>query len=236
MIKTKLFLLPYAGGSARGYMTMKRYFDAEAFEIIPLELAGRGGRRKEPCFTDINSCVEDLYQVMLPQIEQCKYAIFGHSLGTIVGFELIRYIEKQHKNLPCCGIFSGRVAPGATFPGPSIGHLEDEEFLANFSALEALPNEMLKNDEIKKLVLPVLRADVKMSESYQYEMQEKLHCDLYILYGEDDLLLNEKGVREWENEVTGAIHFIGFPGGHFYYKDNVKLFTNKINEIMAQYK
>lgn len=235
MAKTKLFFLPYAGGAAMGYMVMKRLFDEELFEPVPLELAGRGTRAKESAFTDVNICVQDLYERIIPQIIDCDYAIFGHSLGTIVGFELLRYIEEKGEKLPKCAIFSGRVAPGIEFPGPKISGLGDEAFLEKFGLFQALPSEVLNNRKILELVLPVLRADVKMSEQYQYKVRKPAKCDFYIFYGKEDCLVTEEGIKSWKDETERKIEITCFPGGHFYYKEYKELFTERINKIMTQY-
>ena len=98
MRKIKLFFIPHAGGSAMGYMVMKHQLDLSVMEPVPLELAGRGQRIKEPAFTDLLACMEDLYSCMKPQIQDCQYAVFGHSLGSMLVFELVRHLEKVEKN------------------------------------------------------------------------------------------------------------------------------------------
>lgn len=235
MAKTKLFFLPYAGGSAMGYMVMKRLFDDALFELVPLELAGRGARAKETAYSDVNKCVQDLYDKIKPQIIDCDYALFGHSLGTIIGYELLKYIEDKEERLPKCAIFSGRVAPGIDFPGPKLSGLEDKEFLDKFCAFQALPSEVLDNEKILELVLPVLRADVQMSEQYQYKIRKPAQCDFYIFYGKDDCLVTEEGINRWEDETEKTIEITCFPGGHFYFKEYKELFTEKVNKIMTQY-
>ncbi len=235
MGKNKLFLLPHAGGSAKGYMVMKHFFDASGLELVPLELAGRSSRIKEPCITDVQTCVEDLYTILKQQIDDCNYGIFGHSLGAMLGYELIRYIEQQKVKGPSCGIFSGRVAPDCQFPGPFLSQLEDKTFLKKFNALQALPNEVLINQSIQQLVLPILRADVKMTETYQYQGGRKLKCDLYIFYGKDDVLTNEEGLKGWNHMTDGKVEFTEFLGDHFYYKEHVVRFTERIQKIMTLY-
>ncbi|HAU85260.1 MAG TPA: thioesterase [Lachnospiraceae bacterium] len=235
MAKTKLFFLPYAGGSAMSYMIMKRLFDETTFEPVPLELAGRGTRAKESAYTDVNLCVQDLYEKMKPQTIHCDYAIFGHSLGTIVGYELLKYIEEKEDKLPKCVISSGRAAPGIEFPGPIIGGLKDEAFMKKIGMFQALPSEVLNNRKILELVLPVLRADVKMSEQYQYKIRKPAKCDFYIFYGKDDCLVTEEGINCWEDETERKIEITCFPGGHFYFKEYKELFTEKVNKIMTQY-
>lgn len=235
MTKIKLFFIPHAGGSAMGYMVLKRFLDTSYMEPVPLELAGRGARIKEPCFTDAEECAKDLYEKMKSQIADCDYAVFGHSLGTIISFELIHYIMEIGGKLPRCAIFSGRVSPGAHFPVGNISTYEDDKFLQEFSSLQALPEDFFKNEQIKKLMLPVLRADVLMAEKYRYKKRKPLDCDLYALYGAADTLIYPEGIEEWKSESSQHAELIEFPGGHFYYKENGEQFGDRINAIIETY-
>lgn len=236
MGKMKLFFIPHAGGSAMGYMVMKRFLDTSRITPIPLELAGRGQRMKEVCFTDIAACVEDLYEKIKPDIADGEYAIFGHSLGTLLTYELVHYIKKMGDKLPVCIFFSGRVAPGAEFPVQAISTIEsDDEFLEQFGQLQALPKEFLENDQIKKLMLPVMRADVQMAERYQYQKREPLTQDIYIFNGEKDILLTKEGLDAWEQETSKHAVNVSFPGDHFYFRENGQMVMEKINEVLLQY-
>ncbi|SES90520.1 thioesterase II family protein [[Clostridium] polysaccharolyticum] len=235
MEKTKLFFLPYAGGSAMGYMTMKRYMDTDLYEPVPLELAGRGSRANEPCYSSIEECLSDLYEKVKVQTANCSYAVFGHSLGAMIGFELLRYIEKKGDSNLLCGIFSGRVAPSVSFPGPVISSLGDKEFLEQFTKLESLPAEMLNNEKILEFIIPVLRADVALSEEYQYYENTPLLADIYVLYGKEDVLIEEEHIDKWKKETLNHCEITSFPGGHFYYKECVETFAKRLDEIMRRY-
>lgn len=232
MNRIKLFFLPHAGGSAKGYMTMSKYLNTSVIEPIPLEMAGRGKRTKEKCFTEIRSCVEDLYQRIKPEIVDSSYAFFGHSLGTIVGYELIKYIEMKGDKSPVCGFFSGRVAPDYHFPGPVLSGLPNSDFIAEFNRFQGLPPEILENEKILELVLPILRADVQLAESYKVVAPNKIHCDVYAFYGEKDVLVSREGVEAWREVTDKAAVISSFPGGHFYFKNHTDLFTARINEFM----
>lgn len=235
MNRIKLFFIPHAGGSAMGYMVMKHKLDLSMIEPIPLEPAGRGTRTNETGFTDIRQCMEDLCKHIRPQIQDCKYAIFGHSLGSLLAFELVRHLEEAGEKPPVCAIFSGRVAPPCVCPAPILSSLEDKEFIKHFSRFQALPQEILQNEKILELVLPTLRADVKMAEEYNYTRKSPLSSDFYMFYGKDDMLICPEEMELWGKETTGKSDTFVFPGGHFYFKEHVDLFTEKINEIILRY-
>ncbi|MBR3772525.1 MAG: thioesterase [Clostridium sp.] len=236
MSKIKLFFIPHAGGSAMGYLVMKRYLDVTKIEPVPLELAGRGQRIKESCYTDITSCIKDLYQNLKPQIAEGDYAIFGHSLGALLSYELVQYVRKKGDKLPVCIFFSGRIAPDADFPVSGISAIEDEdEFLSQFGLFQPLPKEMLENKQITKLMLPILRADVTMAEEYQYQKEKPLTQDIYIFHGENDILLTSEGIEAWNHATTKQTTIVPFPGDHFYFKENPKMVMERVNEVLLHY-
>lgn len=218
-----------------GYMVMKRWFDLTVIEPVPLELAGRGSRLKQPAFTECRKCVQDLYNIIKPQIQDCVYAIFGHSLGSLLAFELVRYLEQKKMKPPAFVVFSGRTAPECQNAVPLIATLSDKEFIRQFNHFQALPQEVLTNEKILELVLPTLRSDVKLAEQYQYEAKSPISSDIYVFYGEEDILLTPEGMKQWEKETTGKTQITVFPGGHFYFKQHVDAFAKKINEIAGYY-
>lgn len=236
MGKVKLFFIPHAGGSAMGYMVMKRYLDLTKIEPVPLELAGRGKRIGDACFTDIAECVEDLYLKIKPFIEEGDYAFFGHSLGALLTYELVHYIKNNGDRLPVGIFFSGRVAPAAEFPmGPISGIQDEDEFLNQFSRLHALGSEFVANEQIKQLMIPVLRADVRMAEGYQYKNREPFKQDIYIFYGEDDILVTREGMDAWSKETTKQANRVSFPGDHFYFKEHSQIVMARINEVLLHF-
>lgn len=235
MTKTKIFLIPHAGGSARSYLRIKRYLDSEKIELIPLDTAGRGARTKEKCFEDVKSCVRDLYEKMAAQLEDEDYIIFGHSLGSILAYELTEYLMEKKKRLPRCLIVSGRVSPDANFDDFRISKLDDEHFLKKLAKFQALPAELEMNSQIKELFMPVLRSDIRMSDNYQFQEKMPVSCDLYAFYGDQDQMVSSEEIEEWERFGKKKVEIAKFSGGHFYFKENERAFADKLNQIVYQY-
>lgn len=236
MPKIKLYMIPHAGGSAMGYMTMKRFIDPEHVELVPLELAGRGRRMKEVCHTSIEEDVYDLYAMIKEQIKGEDYAIFGHSLGTLITYELVKKIQKEKERMPKCVFFSGGCAPYYRKLLPVIGDVSDEEFVSKFGENQALPKEILANKELLAMLLPVLRADVKKSESYVYVESEKINTDVVCFYGSSDALANEEAMEKWKTLATGSFLMKEFDGGHFYYSKHREEVGEAISNILKKYR
>ncbi len=230
MSRIKLYFLPHAGGSAMGYMCIKHFLDLDRIEPVPLELAGRGRRIAEPCFHEMEACVKDLFEQVKDDIEKSRYAFFGHSMGTLVTFELTHYIKEQGLRLPEHLFLSGRNAPSEKFPG--ILGFPDEEFLKYFRKLHGMPDEVVKNQELIKMILPILRTDVELTEKYNYREYEKLECGFSILYGKEDDLVTKEGMEKWKGFTKGECSFVPFDGKHFYYSNHRKEIAEIINQTL----
>lgn len=235
MPKMKLYVIPHAGGSAMGYMTMKRFIDPENVELVPLELSGRGRRMNEACKTSIEEDVTDLYTMIKEQIKGEDYAIFGHSLGTLITYELVKKIQSEKMKMPKCVFFSGGPAPYYRKLLPVIGDVSDEEFLKKFGNFQALPAEILGNSQLLAMILPVLRADIKKSESYVYRESESINTDAVCFYGEEDPLVNEEAMEKWSSLFSGSFHIKAFDGGHFYYSKQREEVGKEISTILNKY-
>jgi len=206
MSKIKLYYIPHAGGSAMGYMRMKSYLNNDFIEPIPLELAGRGKRISEPCFTDGQECAKDLKEKLEELNCDSDFAIFGHSLGCALAFEVADILQRENKKMPVCVFLSGRDAPCGKISIPKISQYPDEIFLKRFNELQAIPTEW-NNPKIMELMIPILRADVQMSEKGDNQLGKKLICDISILYGEEDVLVDKSCITDWSNFTTEKCNY-----------------------------
>lgn len=223
MSEINLCFIPHAGGSAMGYKTFKKFLHPE-INTVALELAGRGSRLSEKCFTDAHECALDLFYLNKEIFEKGNYALFGHSLGTVISFELARIIK--HKGLPGPShiFFSGKTAPHSkpvSIMGAASG-LSDEEFLKAFSSFGTVPDVILSNDELRKMFLPIIRADFTMAENYHYEYKgPELSCDISVFYGKNDMCYSGQDIDKWQECTTGKCYSEGFEGDHFYFNNPV---------------
>jgi medium-chain acyl-[acyl-carrier-protein] hydrolase len=97
MLFMNLFCIPYAGGSANLIFKSWQAELPATIRVIPMELPGHGSRMKEPRL----GCVSDVVADLLPQIRAAAadspYAIYGHSMGTLIAYELIKAIGHLRK-------------------------------------------------------------------------------------------------------------------------------------------
>lgn len=221
MSQINLCFLPHAGGSAMGYTNFKKFLNPE-IKTVALEPAGRGKRLSEKCFTDAHECAVDLFNHNSEIFQNENYALFGHSLGTVLAFELARVIKENNLPGPAHIFFSGKTAPHSEALSiiDKTDNQSDEEFLKKFSSFGTIPDVILANDDLMKMLLPILRADVTMADKYKYEYNgPELECDITVLYGKNDLCYTGQDADMWQQLTTGKCSSAGFEGNHFYFND-----------------
>ncbi|AOZ77366.1 gramicidin dehydrogenase [Clostridium pasteurianum DSM 525 = ATCC 6013] len=228
----KLFCIPHAGGSAAAYSKWQNYIDP-AIEVCPVELAGRGRRFNEGCYKDISEAVEDIYNIIKEDLNQ-EYAFLGHSMGSLIAYELTRYIIKLKGRTPEHIFFSGRKAPDVLYENNSIHKLSDEKLKNKSLEFSGTPREVLRNEYMCRAFLKVLRQDFKICETYTYKNEKlKLNCNISILNGDKDNI-NINHIALWKKHTSRSCHIYSFKGGHFYIEDNMERIASIINSTLLQ--
>lgn len=231
MSKIKLFCIPHAGGSAAVYSKWKNYINP-SIDICPIELAGRGKRFKEDFYNNINEAVEDVYNIIKNDLDD-NYAFFGHSMGSLIAYELAHYIVKLKNNQPKHIFFSGRKAPNVIYENNSIHKLSEEDLKNKVFEFSGTPKEVLDNTHMSNAFLKILRADFKVCELYKYVKRDlKLDCNITILNGnKDDIKINH--IASWKQHTSKECSIYFFKGGHFYMNDNIKSLAYIINSTLS---
>lgn len=227
----KLFCLPYAGGSSVIYSTWKNYINSN-IELCPIELSGRGKRFQEPLCNTIEEIVEDVYEQIKISVNEDTYAIFGHSMGSIIAYELTHKLQDKNKNLPKHVFFSGHKAPNIIRDEEIIYNLPDEEFKNKLIELGGTPKEFFESKELCDMFMPIIRADFKAVENYNYNRSnEQLNINFSVLYGKkEEMTMNE--ILQWRNHTSGETKIYPFEGDHFFINDNAKNIVNIINHTL----
>ena len=210
----RLFCFPNAGGGAQGYY---RWGDSmpPGVEVCAVRLPGREARLAEPAFKSIQPLVVALAEALLPHLDR-PFAFFGHSMGAKVAFELARYLRATRGVEPVHLFVSGCKGPRRPRGGRHIHDLPDAEFIEELRRLNGTPPEVLEHPELMKLMLPLLRADFELVETYEYLPGRLLDSPVSAYGGLEDAEVPGEQLGEWRAETTGAFNQRMFPGGHFY--------------------
>jgi surfactin synthase thioesterase subunit len=212
--RLRLFCLPFAGGGAHTYRGWQAALGPE-IEVCAVRLPGRENRLGEPPFAAMDRLVGALTDVVATRLD-LPFAIFGHSMGAHVGFELIRRLRRDHDREPARLIASARFAPQLPDPDPPIHHLPDAEFVAELRELEGTPPEVFESPELLELVLPMLRADFTLCETYAYRPEPPLACPISVYGGLGDWTIDRGQLEAWREQTASEFVLRMFPGDHFF--------------------
>jgi medium-chain acyl-[acyl-carrier-protein] hydrolase len=212
--RLRLFCFPYAGGGASIFRTWPSDLPA-AIEVCAIQLPGRENRLREQAFTHLTPLVETLAQVLRPYLS-LPFAFFGHSMGTLIGFELAREFRRQRLPSPLHLLVSGRRAPQLLDDEPPIHDLPEPEFVAELRRLSGTPEAVLQNAELMQLLIPVLRSDFAINETYTYTPEEPLGCPISAFGGTEDEETTQEDLAAWREQTRVSFRLQMFPGDHFF--------------------
>jgi len=198
-------------------------------EVCPIQLPGRGTRMMEPPYSRLSLLVEALIQALLPLLDK-PFALFGHSLGSLVSFELARQIWANYQMRPVRLFVSAGPAPQIPRRNSPIHDLPEKEFLAELRRLNGIPAELLSNKELMDIVLPALRADFALFESYRYLSGPPLNCPISTFGGLSDNRVNHDDLEAWRDQTTLSFSIRMFPGDHFFLKSTQPLLLRALSQ------
>lgn len=230
--RLRLFCFPYAGGGASIYRLWSRSLPEEV-EVCPIYLPGRESRFSEPGFTDINALARTLADELLPYMD-IPFALFGHSMGAEISYVFARHLRDSQGKEPVHMFVSAQRAPQLPPRHAPIHHLPDKEFLDGVFRLGGTPEAVMQNKELMELMLPTLRADFTLYETYTYTPAAPFECPISAFYGEQDHLVSAEELVAWRKHTLGPFTLTGIPGNHFFLQGSQDLLLREINEYLQK--
>lgn len=225
----KLICLPHAGGSFSYFYNWKKHLN-DSIDLYPLELKGRSRRLKEPHYQNLDDAVDDIFlNIRDVLFSDEDYMIFGHSMGSLLAYELYYKIDNMGLKKPKHMFFSGYKAPNIIRTQDKVHGLSDEEFLKEIIKLGEISNILIDNPKLAKVFIPILKNDCKIVENYIFNKRDKnIDCNISILYGKHDRF-DLSDIYEWKKHSCKACKFHEFEGGHFFIDDNLIEIVSIIN-------
>lgn len=219
---------PFAGGTEYSYDQLK---STALFDWKVARLPGRGQRISERLITDIHKLVEDFWKN--PGFESSKpYFIYGHSMGTLLAYEVALEAKRRKLPSPLFLMVSGRKAP--CFSSKSIfpkHKLEKEAFWREVKKYGGLPEKILNEPELLDYFEPLLRADFKVGYHYVYDDQETLDIPVVAVAGKEENI-SEEELNAWQEVTSDSFKSVRLPGDHFFIFENAKKITCLMQEAI----
>jgi medium-chain acyl-[acyl-carrier-protein] hydrolase len=196
------------------YRTWSAHLPADV-EVCAIQLPGREGRYAEAPFTDVHALTPVLCDALADLLDR-PFAFFGHSLGALVAYEAALAIARKQGLTPAVLFVSGRRAPQLPLDRAPIHHLPQAAFIEELRQMNGTPAEVFANAELLDIVLPVLRADFQMAETYRPSGAGTLACPVVALGSTGDDRVSVAGLEPWREVTTSPFELVMLPGDHFY--------------------
>ncbi|MEV4658608.1 thioesterase domain-containing protein [Micromonospora sp. NPDC049301] len=211
----QLFCLPYAGAGASAFRHFPARFGPDV-EVLPVQLPGRENRISE----DPRFRVADVATAIAERADR-PYAIYGHSMGGRLGFEVVRELRRAGRPLPLRLYVGGARAPHVSAPSvfDGLSRVDDEELLRRLRTGGGLPAGVLEHPELVELLLPLLRADFERVDGYRYRPEEPLPVPIVVFSGRDDGAVTREQSAAWREHTSAGFTLHDLDGGHFFLHD-----------------
>ena len=230
--KLRLFCFPYAGGNASTFHSWAHKLPDE-IEVCGVQLPGRGERIRQQAYTHISTLLPALIEGIQPSLDK-PFVFFGHSMGALLSFELSRRLRELGAPLPLQMFLSGRAAPQLPDPEPPKHLLPEDEFISELSRLNGTPRQILEHRDLMQLVIPLLRADFAVCETYVYVDQPPFDCPFSVMGGVQDTQVTRDRLEAWRKQTTGPFSLRMFPGDHFFLTTSERLVLESLYRDVYQ--
>jgi medium-chain acyl-[acyl-carrier-protein] hydrolase len=212
----RLFCLPFAGGGASAY---RQWVSAlgPTIEVCTVQLPGRENRLLEPAYDDYKSLTVALRSALNPLLDK-PYALYGHSMGALLAFELARSLEDSDG--PTGGperiFLAAHRAAHLPLQRSPMANLPQDALIAKLSEYGGFSNEILDSPELMELLIPAIRADLKLCDLYHFEKKNLLRCPINVIAGALDKQTSTESTYLWALHSSGQTKVHVIDGGHFF--------------------
>jgi len=220
-----LFCFPSSGSAASMYQPWKVLLAQHNIELVALEYPARGTRFCDSPVNSITALTHDLLNQIKPKLAHTtEFAFLGHSLGGLVCFETTRLLSKLKLPLPSQLIISARQGPLCNLPSSLLSKQTDEEIIKTLKTMGGIADEVFEHTELMALMLPIIRADLKLNEEYRCCDISAISVPITAIYGSHDPVVEKRNVEQWHSFTNSEFELIEMSGDHFYFNQDLPLF------------
>jgi surfactin synthase thioesterase subunit len=226
----RLFCIPHAGGGASAFRPWIGAVPGVA--VCPLQPPAREARFRDEPHLDMGPLAAEIADVVSAATDG-PYAIYGHSLGALTGFEAVREIRRRGGQMPVHLFVSGCAAPQVQDSLlPNVHDASDAEVVALLRRLGGTPESLLGDPALLELILPAIRADLTVKETYRYVPEAPLDLPLTVLAADDDPRAGAAETAAWREQAGGGfmLHTVG--EGHFAVFEQARITHKHLREAL----
>ncbi|MEJ7175141.1 alpha/beta fold hydrolase [Staphylococcus caprae] len=210
----RVFCFHHAGGNASTYFTWanKNY---DKIEFCPVELPGHGSRINEEYEHDFDAIIKNISHEIASYDNVDNITLFGHSLGSLIAYEVTSLLEREYnvnvRNL----IVAGREAPQCMNRHKDVHYFSDEYLVSELFEMGGTPISILNNNNLMDYFLPILRSDYMLHRNYTFK-NSQVNCPIHVHYGTQDKYTKLSNLKKWGTITTNNVFLNGFEGNHFF--------------------
>jgi len=226
----RLFCFPFAGSSASVF---RPWIDKlpEEVEILAIQLPGRENRLREPCMSDMDEITEKL-ELEIASCLETPFVFFGHSLGSLIAYELLRRLETSGGHRAELFIASGGPAPHTCLAPAEPRKLTQDQILLDLRKIAQAHSSLLDDPEVLALMLPMLRADFEIYANYRYRETVPLQSSIVAIRGARDAYVSHRSQLEWKRHTDRQFSFHTIPGPHLFMVDSSRALLALVNSYL----
>jgi medium-chain acyl-[acyl-carrier-protein] hydrolase len=227
---SRIFCLPFAGGGATAFRGWSKLLGT-TIEVCPIQLPGRESRFSEPAFTEAQALAQVLARQLQPFTDK-PFAIYGHSMGALVAFELTRVLQAERFAMPHALILGAHRAAHLPRTRETFYCLDDKTFIEKLQRFGGFPEEVLASEELMQLLTPTLKADFTLCDTYVYADQAPLSCPIHVFLGATDKEAPFEVMEAWHQHSSVHTQLHVFQAGHFFIRSDLERVIDTLKSIL----
>ena len=228
----RLFCFHHSGGGAVFYREWNKLLPQDV-EVVPVQLPGRWERFSEAPMKDMKVLIPQLYEGLKAFLDK-PYAILGNSLGALVAYELARELRRRKAATPLGLFMVARTAPHSPLGRNAFYTLPDMDLLQRMNELYGgVPDSLFTDPDQREIWLPLMRADLQLYETYQYQPEEPFSFPIHVFFGNADPTIKNCTVESWALHSSDEISINGLEGGHFFIETSKAQFFSLLSEKLS---